>query len=434
MFRKTLASIKSQFSWPNLYSDVKKYVRPCHVCQIKPRTGHDKPAPLQHVHVVEEPFQRVIIDIVGPLPVSEDRFEYLLTMVDVVTRWAEAVPLRRITATDVAESLFQIFCRLGFPLEIQSDRGQQFMSHLLAEFNKLCDINHYFSTPYHPQTNGVVERFHGTLKSILGKLANECPTKWTKYLPAALFAYRNQVHVSTGFSPFFLLFGRAPRGPMEILKDLFTNKTLSSDSVFQYHYVLDLHNRIRMGWQLAGESLRESSLQSQIRQVPKSTLKTFLPGDDVLVLLPTTDNKLILSYRGPYKIIEKRTNVVYLVDLDDIDKPTDLTDNENPIHFPQTIDFASPVAYLSAVSEEDGTEIGSSLPTPSYQAEVSDVKIDPNLKPSQVQEVKGLLYEFRDIITTVPGCTNSLCHEIRLKSHEVIRVKPYPLPFAAQNL
>ncbi|GFR70789.1 Gypsy retrotransposon integrase-like protein 1 [Elysia marginata] len=138
--------------------DVKKYVRSCHVCQIKPRTGHDKPAPLQRVHVVEEPFQRVNIDIVGPLPVSEDRFEYLLTMVDVATRCAEAVPLRRITATDVAESLFQIFCRLGFPLEIQSDRGQQFMSHLLAEFNKLCGIKHYVSTQYLPQTNGVVER------------------------------------------------------------------------------------------------------------------------------------------------------------------------------------------------------------------------------------------------------------------------------------
>ncbi|GFS14425.1 Gypsy retrotransposon integrase-like protein 1 [Elysia marginata] len=117
-FRKTLVSIKSQFSWPNLYSDVKKYVRSCHVCQIKPRTSHDKPAPLQRVYVAEEPFQRVTIDIIGPLPVSEDRFEYFLTMVDVATRWAEAVPLRRITATDVAESLFQIICRLGFPLEI----------------------------------------------------------------------------------------------------------------------------------------------------------------------------------------------------------------------------------------------------------------------------------------------------------------------------
>ncbi|GFO15100.1 gypsy retrotransposon integrase-like protein 1 [Plakobranchus ocellatus] len=300
-FRKTLSALRTQFSWPGVCSDVKNYITSCHLCQIKPRTGQDRPAPFQPVSIVGEPFERLMIDFVSPLPLSSDRYVYLLTLVDVSTRWAEAVPLRRITAKDVAEALFSIFVRLGFPMEIQSDRGQQFMSKLLAKFNRLCNIKHFVSTPYHPQTNGIVERFHSTLKSMIRKLSHESPAEWNRFVSAALFAYRNQVHSSTGFSPFSLLFGRAPRGPIQILSDIFLNKDLSGETSFQYHYVIDLHNRIRKGLRLAQDSVRDSVDESRLRHEPKSKLKHFVPGDEVLVLLPTSDNKLVLSFKGRYR-------------------------------------------------------------------------------------------------------------------------------------
>ncbi|GFO45687.1 Zinc finger protein [Plakobranchus ocellatus] len=123
------------------------------------------------------------------------------------------------------------------------------MSKLLAEFNSLCNIKHFVSTPYHPQTNGIVERFYSTLKSMIRKLSHESPMEWN------CFVYRNQVRSSTGFPPFFLLFGRAPRGPMQILSDIFLNKDHSGETSFRYHYVMDLHNRIRKGWQLAQDSV-----------------------------------------------------------------------------------------------------------------------------------------------------------------------------------
>ncbi|GFO13362.1 gypsy retrotransposon integrase-like protein 1 [Plakobranchus ocellatus] len=498
-FRKTLSAIRDYFYWPHVCSDVKNYTSSCYLCQIKPRTGRDRPAPFQQVPIVGEPFERVVIDLVGPLPVSSDKYEYLLTLVDVSTRWAEAVPLRRITAKDVAEALFSIFTRLGFPKEIQSDRGQQFMSNLLAEFNSLCDIKHFVSTPYHPQTNGIVERFHSTLKSIIRKLSHESPSEWSRFVPAALFAYRGQVHSSTGFSPFYLLFGRAPRGPMQILSDVFLNKNLSRDTSFQYQYVIDLHNRIRKGWRVAQESVRDSASESRLRHEPKSRLKHFMPGDEVLVLLPTSDNKLVLSYKGPYTVVEKRSGVVYLVDLGDrkctfhvnllrkykrstcppppsddlvgvdgacsgqafagatslcdpfefpfsslrtIEPPLSINNvldgKLNPIHdsslkFCDTICFAEPTAYVSAISEEDGGEIGSLVATPPLASENGTVVIDPSLSASQVQDVKELLLEFQDILTSAPGCTNTLCHEIRLTTDDVIRVKPYPLPFAARD-
>ncbi|GFN92692.1 retrovirus-related pol polyprotein from transposon opus [Plakobranchus ocellatus] len=92
-----------------------------------------------------------------------------------------------------------------------------------------------------------------------------------------------------------------------------------------------------------------------------------------------------------------------------------------------------PTAYVSAISEEDGGEIGSLVTTPPLASESGTVVIDPSLSSSQVQNVKELLIEFQDILTSVPGCTSTLCLEIRLTTDVVIRVKPYPLPFAARE-
>ncbi|GFO26960.1 Pol polyprotein [Plakobranchus ocellatus] len=478
---------------------------PCHcvllrvvvIVEIKPRIGRDRPAPFQPVPIVGEPFERVMIDLVDPLPLSSDSYEYLLTLVDVSSRWAEVIPLRRITAKDGAEALLSIFGRLGFPKEIQSDRGQWFMSKLLAEFNSLCKFKHFVSSPYHPQTKGIVERFHSTLKSMIRKLSHESFTGWNRFVPAGLFAYRNQVHSSTWFSRFFLLFGRAPRCLMEILSDIFLNKDHSGETLFQYHYVMDLHNRIKKGWRLAQNSVRDSVDESRLRHEPKSKLKHFVSGDEVLVLLPISDNKLVLSFKGPYRVIEERTSVVYLADLGDrkctfhvnllrkykrstyaLPSPSGNLDNvdnacsdqavagavslcdpsifpfgsvssvetslsvdtvvdkelhphrDSDFSFCENICFAEPTTYVPAILEEDGSEIGSLVTTPPL---ASESVIDPSLSSSQVQDVKELLIEFQDVLTSVPGCNSTVCHEIRLTRDAVIRVKPYPLHFAARE-
>ncbi|GFO41762.1 hypothetical protein PoB_006826700 [Plakobranchus ocellatus] len=115
-----------------------------------------------------------------------------------------------------------------------------------------------------------------------------------------------------------------------------------------------------------------------------------------------------------------------------------LDEKLNPIHdsglkFYDTICFAEPTAYVSAISEEDDGEICSLVATPPLASESGTVVIDPSLSASQVQDIKALLLEFQDILTSAPRCTNTLCHEIRLTTDDVIRVKPYPLPFAARD-
>ncbi|GFN90571.1 gypsy retrotransposon integrase-like protein 1 [Plakobranchus ocellatus] len=112
-FQVTLDGVKP---WPSLSKDALDYLRSCHICQIKSPSGKDHPAPYQSMPLIVEPFSRVVIDLVGPLPLSSNRFEYILTLIDVATRYAEAVLLKRITAIDVADRLFSIFTRLGFPL------------------------------------------------------------------------------------------------------------------------------------------------------------------------------------------------------------------------------------------------------------------------------------------------------------------------------
>ncbi|CAM4682003.1 unnamed protein product [Caretta caretta] len=139
--------------------------------------------------------------------------KYILVVVDFATRYPEAVPLASIEADTVAVAFLTIFSRVGFPKEVLTDQGSNFMSALLRCFWEKCGVRHNWASAYHPQSNGLVERFNGTLKMMLKTFMNQHPQDWDKYLPHLLFAYREVPKESTGFSPFELLYGRRVRGP-----------------------------------------------------------------------------------------------------------------------------------------------------------------------------------------------------------------------------
>ena len=121
----------------------------------------------------------------------------------------------------VAEALLEIFSRMGVPEEILSDMGTQFTSGLMREVSRLLSVRQITTTPYHPMTNGMVERFNGTLKQMLKRVCADRPRDWDRYINPVLFAYREVPQESVGFSPFELVFGRCIRGPMTILKELY---------------------------------------------------------------------------------------------------------------------------------------------------------------------------------------------------------------------
>ena len=142
------------------------------------------------------------MDIVGPLPHSKKGNQYILVICDYATRYPEAMAIRRIEAGVVAEKLMELFSRVGIPKEILSDQGTNFMSQLLKELYNLLHVHPIRTSPYHPQTDGLVERFNKTLKSVLRKFVNKEGRDWDRWLPYVLFAYREVPQSTTGFSPF----------------------------------------------------------------------------------------------------------------------------------------------------------------------------------------------------------------------------------------
>jgi len=210
---KTLDRVLNHFAWPGIAGDVSRHCRSCDTCQRTLPKGRVTKTPLQKMPIIGVTFQRVGIDLIGPIsPASSSGCRFVLTVVDYATRYPEAVALKGITTKEVAETLCKIFSRVGIPSQIVSDQGSQFVSEVMKEVYRLLSIQHLTSSPYHHQCNGLVERFIGTLKSMLKKLCVERPTDWDRYLEAVLFAYRKVKQDTLGFSPFELLYGRTVTG------------------------------------------------------------------------------------------------------------------------------------------------------------------------------------------------------------------------------
>ena len=130
------------------------------------------------------------IDLVGLFyPTSEQGHRFILTIVDVATRFPEAVPLKHIDTPALLKGLLSVFSRVGCPTEILSDRGTQFTSNMMKQMFELLSVDHLTTSPYHAQTTGIVERFNGTLNTMLSKMASEKPKDWHRYAPPLLFAY-----------------------------------------------------------------------------------------------------------------------------------------------------------------------------------------------------------------------------------------------------
>ena len=208
--------------------------------------------------LIDTPFKRVAVDIVGPIePRSDKKSRYILTIIDYATRYPEAVALPSIETERVAEALVEMFSRVGIPDEMLTDCGSQFTAEVMKEVSRLLLLQQLTTTPYHPVCNGLVERFHATLKQMLRRMCAERPKDWDKYLPALLFAVREVPQESLGFSPFELLYGRNVRGPMAILRELWSDEVNDEQVLSTYQYVIELRERLEQTCKLARENLEK---------------------------------------------------------------------------------------------------------------------------------------------------------------------------------
>ena len=165
-----------------MFRDVAKYSHRCPECQ-RTAKGSQRKVPLISLPVMEEPFERIAMDVVGPLPRSRRGHQYILVVCDYATRYPEAMALWKVDAGSVTDHLMQLFARVGIPKKILTDQGTNFISQLFRELYNLLNIRPVRTSPYHPRTDGLVEHFNKTLKSVLRKLVNKEGHNWDRMLP-----------------------------------------------------------------------------------------------------------------------------------------------------------------------------------------------------------------------------------------------------------
>ncbi len=182
------------------------------------------------------------MDLIGPLPKYARGHEHILVIVDYATLYPEAVPLRKATAKAIAQELFLLSSRVGIPAEILTDQGTPFMSRLMADLCRLLKVKQLRTTVYHPQTDGLVERFNQTLKQMLRRVAAEDKRDWDRMLPCVLFGIREVPQASTGFTPFELLFGHQPRGLLDVAREAWEQQPAAHCSTIEH--VRDMRERI----------------------------------------------------------------------------------------------------------------------------------------------------------------------------------------------
>lgn len=428
--QRTMAKIMEEFFWPGLQSEVRRYVRSCDICQRTFPKGRVGRVPLANMPTIELPFQRVAIDLVGPIkPASAKGNRYVLTLVDVATRYPDAIPLKTIDTIQVAEALLEMFSRYGFPKEILSDRGANFTSELMKEINRLMSIKQLLTTPYHPMANGLVERFNGTMKNMIKKMCQERPKDWDRYLPALLFAYREVPQTSLGFSPFEMLYGRTVRGPLAILKELWANATLEQEVKTTYTYLLELRERLEETCRLAHESLDEAKEKYKKAYDRKSVDRKLEVGDRALILLPSDNNKLLMQWKGPFVVTDKKNEVDYELLVNNRKRVFHV--NMLKKYEERAANHQTGVACTVLAEEEGDIEV------PTYPTQkglgVESVIISPSLGRSEVEELNCLLKKYDALFSDLPGRTKVMECKLQLTSHEPIHVKQYPLPLAVQE-
>ncbi|KAI2652404.1 Retrovirus-related Pol polyprotein [Labeo rohita] len=187
----TTQRIRDRFHWLGLEAEVNRFCEACPTCQ---RTSPQKPppSPLIPLPIIEVPFERIGMDLVGQLPKSARGHEHILVIVDYAKRYPEAVPLCKATAKNIARELFLLFSRVGIPSEILTDQGTPFMSRFMADLAQL--LNQLCTSVYHPQTDRLVERFNQTLKQMLRRVASEDRRDWDQICSLTCYSESERCH------------------------------------------------------------------------------------------------------------------------------------------------------------------------------------------------------------------------------------------------
>lgn len=418
--RRLLAS----FYWPQIRKDVKAYVKSCHVCQMVGNPNQTIPvAPLKPIPVMSAPFEKIVIDCVGPLPKTKKGNIYLLTVMCTATRYPEVFPLRNIKAKNIVKCLLNFFTSVGIPKEIQSDQASNFSSDLFREVLKELNISQTLSSAYHPQSQGCLERFHQTLKTVLRKFCFETASDWDESISFLLFALRETPQESLGYSPFELLYGRQIRGPLKVLKDEWFKEPSTHSKVTVTQYLDRLKTTLKHVRDLALSNLQESQKRMKLRYDAKVVNRCFTPGDKVLLFLPIPGNPLKSKFTGPYVVSHKLSDTNYVIHTPNRRKDTQMVHINLIKPYLERVKGDSLISHVNcnikAIVERDEAEDVINIPVPKLNPVNSDWlnnlfdNVSHLSKPQKI-DIANLLKSFPEVTSDIPGKCTVMEHDIEL--------------------
>lgn len=309
-FSKTFTKIKSRYYWPEILKDTEKYVKTCLDCQTR-KTPKQAPAGLLQPIPVGKAFQRLGIDFLGPFRRSSRGKVYIIVAVDYATKWVEAEATRTTDAVETAKFLIdRIICKYGCPEEILTDRGSNFKSTLVLELMKGLGVRTSFTTAYHPMCNGLVEHFNGTLAQMLSHYVSTDQKDWDLYLNLTCFSYNTSKQETTQHTPFYLLFGREARLPIDVALGQDPNR---------HHDAEEILHRVRKCREDVTELIKKSQEKQKKRYDQRHRHVEYSEGSSVMVWTPTRKKgkttKLLHRWHGPYQVCKKLNDLNYEIKI-----------------------------------------------------------------------------------------------------------------------
>lgn len=301
---ETTRKIRSEYYWNGMTDTIKDYVNRCIICQRSKIQRKTYKAPMVITTSSTEPFERVTIDLVSYSDITSYSNKYILTLQDDLTRFVQAYPIPDKQATTIAKSLLSFCQHYGIPKRFHSDQGGEFVNNILKQLMKLLGSQHTFSTAYHPQTNGALERFHAVLRDHIRMYSTKKSHDWDQIVPLAIMCHNTSLNQSTGFTPHELLFGYKPR-LLYTLKD--SREYTTND------YLNDLNERLKISRDIAQRNLNDMKERAKTRYDNNiKNIADFQLGNKVMLRVPNPNN-LDSKWEGPYEIIRKGFNENYII-------------------------------------------------------------------------------------------------------------------------
>uniref|UniRef100_A0A131Z2I3 RNA-directed DNA polymerase n=1 Tax=Rhipicephalus appendiculatus TaxID=34631 RepID=A0A131Z2I3_RHIAP len=308
---KTYERLRHRYYWRGMYNYVRKFVQCCPDCQRRKLPPLLATGALQPLPCPAKPFDRVRVHLYGPLPMTPDENRWIIVAVDHLTRYAETAALPSATARDVASFVLHHFIlRHGTPPELLSDRVRAFLSEVVEVMLSECNIIRQTTTTYHPQTNGLTERFNCTLGDMLSMYVASDHGNWDRVLPYVTFAYNTTIRATTGFSPFFLLYGRQPSHTIDTLLPYRPDTS-------ECQPISDVARQAEECRQLTRTFTSQEHQRKKENRTTSLPDPCYAPGSLVWLTVPYQtpglSSKLVRKYEGPYRVLEQTSLVNFLI-------------------------------------------------------------------------------------------------------------------------